>query len=257
MVNQTTADGVATSRGALHVVCTVLHKDIVTGATCSTVDVLKYPPVINWKEVSRPIPVDKNTSVIPPRTTTQVLNGTGPSAPQISIRSHNIESSRRSIIPQEARNAKPLDASINRFMAKHTEPTPSLSNINGRKAVTNKRSDVYTRRWMKFGSDTLFSKNPNFMNFGLSPVNTTNKLGSIIVPTTRVWRPTNGYWWIHPVHDIEEATSDRVIKMKADNHYNFKSDFETMREIQFFERENISMSRPTLDSTPIDMKHKQ
>ena len=39
--------------------------------------------------------------------------------------------------------------------------------------------------------------------------------------------------------------------MKANNHYNFKSDFETMREIQDFERENISMSWPTFDSTPI------
>ena len=40
-------------------------------------------------------------------------------------------------------------------------------------------------------------------------------------------------------------------KIKAKNHYNFKSDFETRREIQYFDQENISMSRPTLDSTPL------
>ena len=40
-------------------------------------------------------------------------------------------------------------------------------------------------------------------------------------------------------------------EMKEKNNYNYKSDFETMRAIQDFERENISMSQPTLVSTPI------
>ena len=79
-VNQTTAYGVATSRGALHTVLMVLHKEIITSATRSTVGDLKDPPVINWKDTSGPVPVDINTSGIPPRTTTQVMNGTGPSA---------------------------------------------------------------------------------------------------------------------------------------------------------------------------------
>ena len=80
------------------------------------------------------------------------------------------------------------------------------------------------------------------MNFGLSPVNTTDKLGSIIAPTTRVGGHANGSDWLHTGHDIGEATEDRVNEMMANNHYNFKSDFETIREIQYFERENISMS---------------
>ena len=57
-VNQRTADGVATSRGYLHAVCTVLHKDIVTGAMRGTTSFLKEPPVINWKNTSGLIPVD-------------------------------------------------------------------------------------------------------------------------------------------------------------------------------------------------------
>ena len=89
------------------------------------------------------------------------------------------------------------------------------------------------------------------MNFGLSPINTTDKLGFVINPTTRVERPTNGSNWLQPGHDIYEATADRLSKKKSNNHYNFKNYFETMREIQDFERENISMSRPTLDSTHI------
>ena len=104
---------------------------------------------------------------------------------------------------------------------------------------------------MNFGSETIISKNPNFINFRMSPVHITYKLGAVIVPTTRFGRPKNGSDWIQHGHDIEESTADMVSKTKAKNHYNFKIDIETMREIQYFEQENISMSRPTLDSTPL------
>ena len=77
------------------------------------------------------------------------------------------------------------------------------------------------------------------MNFRLLPVNTTDKLGSIIFLTTRFRRPTNGSDWLQPGIDISEATADVVSETKAKNHYNLKSDFETMREVQDFERENI------------------
>ena len=76
-----------------------------TDATRSTAGVLKDTPVINWKDASGPTPVDKSTVIIPPRTTTQVLTGTGPSAPPIRIWNQNIEGPRWSIIKQEARNA--------------------------------------------------------------------------------------------------------------------------------------------------------
>ena len=66
-VNQTTADGVKTSRRALHAVHEVLHKEIVTGATRITAGVLKYPLVINWKDASGTIAVDKKTVGIPPQ----------------------------------------------------------------------------------------------------------------------------------------------------------------------------------------------
>ena len=89
------------------------------------------------------------------------------------------------------------------------------------------------------------------MNFGLLPVNKTDKLGSVIVPTTRVRMPKNGSDWLQPGHDIEENTAHRVTETKAKNHYNFKRDFETMREIKDFEKEHFSMSQITLYSTPL------
>ena len=97
--NQTTADGVATSGNVLHVVRLVLFKDIVTGATHSSAVVLKDRLVLNWKDTGRTIPVERNTSGIPPRTTTQVCNGTGHSVPPIRIGSQKIEGPRWYIIP--------------------------------------------------------------------------------------------------------------------------------------------------------------
>ena len=116
-VNQTTVDGVVTSGKALYAVHAVIHKDIVTVTTCSAAGVLKDPPVENWKDTGKKIPVDRNTFGIPPRKTTQVWTGTGPSVPPISIGSYKIEVPRRSIIPHEVRNAEPLDAYINRITA--------------------------------------------------------------------------------------------------------------------------------------------
>ena len=177
-----TADGVATNRRALYAVHEVIHKEIVTGTTCSTAGVLKYPPVLNWKDMSGPIPVDRNNFGIPLITTTQVLNGTGPSAFPISIGSQKIEGPRRSIPPQEARNPEPLDASINQFPVKHRDPMPGWSKIIGSKLVTDEISDVYARSQMNFGSDTILSENPNFINFGICPSTQWMNLGPPLSP---------------------------------------------------------------------------
>ena len=223
MVKQTTADRFPTIRRDLHAVRVVIHKEIIMGVTRSTTGVIKDPPVVNCKEASRPILVDKNTVEIPPRTTTQVLTVIGPSAPPIGIGSYDIEGRRQSITLNEGRNAEPLDASINIFPDKHRYPTPGWSKIVGSKVVTDKSANVYARGRMNFKSDTVLSENPNFINFRLSPVNTTDKLGSVIVPTTRVGSPINGSYWLQPGPHIEEATADRVSKTKAKNHCNFKS----------------------------------
>ena len=112
-VNQTTADGVEKIGRDLHAVCAVLHKEVIMGATCNAAGILKDPPVLNWKDMGGTIKVDINTFGILPRTTTTVWTGTGPFSPPICIGIQKIEGPRRSIIPLEARNANPLDASIN------------------------------------------------------------------------------------------------------------------------------------------------
>ena len=80
---------------------------------------------------------------------------------------------------------------------------------------------------MNFGSDNVLSESQNFMNFGLLFVNTTDELGYVFVPTTRVGRLYNDSNCPSPGNDISKATSDILSDTKPQNHYNFKSDFET------------------------------
>ena len=94
-VNQTTAYGVATSGRVLHAVRVFLHKEVVTSGTRCSAGFLKDPPVVNWKDQGGTILVDRNTVVIPPRTTNQVQTDTGHSITPISIGIQNIEDPRR------------------------------------------------------------------------------------------------------------------------------------------------------------------
>ena len=104
---------------------------------------------------------------------------------------------------------------------------------------------------MNFRSDTVLSESPNFMNFGLSYVKTTDKIGSVFVPTTRVGRTTNVSNWILPGHDISKATTDRVSKTNTNNHYTFKSELRLGEKFKILCAQNYPMGQSTLDSTPL------
>ena len=82
---------------------------------------------------------------------------------------------------------------------------------------------------MNFASDTVLSESPNFMDFRMLSVNTTDELGSVFVPTTIIRRPMDGFDWIPPGHFISEDTAYRVSRTKAKNHYNSTNYFETRR----------------------------
>ena len=165
-----------------------------------------------------------------------------------------MEGPRRPIIPQEVRNDELINASINIIPSKHRDPTPTWSKVIGRKLNNESISDVYARCRMNLVRDTVLFESPNFMDFGLSSIDTTDELGSVFASTTRIVLVTHGYDLIPSVRYIIEATSDRVSGTKAKNHYNFKSEYETRREKvvdQDFGHQNDPTSLPPLDLTPI------
>ena len=99
--------------------------------------------------------------------------------------------------------------------------------------------------------DAALNKSANFVNLGLSSVYTSDGLGSVFIPTTRIGTPTDGFNWIPSSHSIGEVTADRVSRTGSYQDYNTKTDFETRKENQYFWRQNNSISRPPLDSTPL------
>ena len=101
---------------------------------------------------------------------------------------------------------------------------------------------------MDFGSNSVIAKNPNFMYLGLLPANTTDKIKSVIGPTTRVERLKNGSDWLASSNSIEKVTAEIVSEAKASSDYILKNKFETMK---VFERENISVTRPTLENISV------
>ena len=204
--NQTNADEVVASGSTFHAVRAALHKEIVMGLARSAARILKDPPVVNWKDAGSTTPQYINTVGMPSRATTPVRIGTGPSVPPISIRIQDIEGPRRSVIPQEVSNVDPPDASINRISSKNRDPTPTWSKVIGRKFANKSIADVYPRSRMNFASDTVLSKSPNFMDLGMLSVNTTDNLGSVFAPTTRIGPATHGSNWLPRSHFISEAT---------------------------------------------------
>ena len=98
-------------------------------------------------------------------------------------------------------------------------------------------ADINPCERVNFASNSVFDENPKFVDLGLSPAHTTDKLKFFIGPATRaeVWLDHSN--WIASRHRISEVTADRLSEAKAYSDYIKNSDFETMN---FFEQENDS-----------------
>ena len=165
--------------------------------------------------------------------------------------SQEIGSPSGSIGPQEVRDVQPLDTPINVIYTKHREPAQNFSKVISRKLSDKSSADVYLRCRTNLTRDDVFTESPNFMNLGLSSVHTSDELGSVLFPNARIGRPVDRSNWIPPGHLIGEVTTDIVSRTRSEQNYISKNDFETRRENQDFGRQNYSMSRPPLDSTPL------
>ena len=253
-INQTAADGVVEGGGTLHAVRTILSNEIATDTVPSAARVFKDPPVVNWKDTDGTITQNGNTIRNPPRSTTPVLVGAGPFVYPTKMGSQNIGVPRGSISPQEVRNAQLFDTSINGFFSEHRDPALTLSNAISRKFSNESSADIYLSCRMNLTRNTVLAKSPNFMNLGLSSVHTLDELRSVFITTTRIIMLAYGSNWLPPGHRIGKVTADRVIRTQPEKNYNPKSYFETNKGgvvNQDFGRQNNSMSRPTLDSTPL------
>ena len=100
-------------------------------------------------------------------------------------------------------------------------------------------------------SNSILGESPNFLDLGLSPANTADKIKSIFAPATRVEGFMDKSNWLASRHGCGEFTVGRVSEAKVFSEYNKSSKFETTkffgRENNYVTRlnENIPFTRPT------------
>ena len=73
----------------------------------------------------------------------------------------------------------------------------------------------------------------------------------LITPATIILRPTDGAHWSAPNNIFGETTSVGVSEEKSDYDYNYKTEFQILKENKAVECQIISMSLPPLDLTPV------
>ena len=230
-INPPIVDGVAASRGTTYERQTIFSNVIITDAARSSAHVYRNPAVGNRKDTDMTIQRVRNASISPPRLTSRVIVDGGTSVSPTRTGTQEISSTSRPIGPVEVRNAQPFHTFINGNYTKNGDLTPTFSKIISCKVYDKSSADVYLRCRLNFTRDTVITKIPNFMNLELSSVHTSDELGSFVVLATRIGGPTNVSNWLPPGHIIGEVTVNRMSRMRSDQNYSSKTDFETRREI--------------------------
>ena len=125
-----------------------------------------------------------------------------------------------------------------------------FSGVIGLESVSREVADVNACKRMNLASNAVLGETPSFVDLGLLPANTADKLNSVFTPATKVEEFTDSSNWIASRHGITEVAEVRVIEAKSYSEYIKYSEFETMN---VFERENISLTRPTSLTRPISL----
>ena len=100
-------------------------------------------------------------------------------------------------------------------------------------------------------SNAVGTEAPHFVDLGLPAVNTSDEFNIFGTLPTRIRMPIDGSHWSASDHVFGESTVVGMSATRSEIDYIYKTDFQNWRENRDFGCQNISMSRPHLDSTPI------
>ena len=117
-------------------------------------------------------------------------------------------------IAKRGKNAELFDAPIDGYLAVNVHSTSYF-----REELHGEVDNVNESERMKFASNFVLNETPKFMDLGLSPANTTDKLNSVFVPATRAEWLTDNSNWIASIHGYEEVTVVGVREVKAYRDY--------------------------------------
>ena len=144
-------------------------------------------------------------------------------------------------IEKRGTNAEPFDASINGLSAVNFHSTSYFSGLITLEAVFAEVADVNPRERMNFASNSVLGETPKFVDLGMSPAHTTDKINWVVGPATRAGGFTDHSNCLAYRHSIAEVTEGRVSEVQAYIDYITNYEFETRN---IFEQEDIQMTRP-------------
>ena len=132
----------------------------------------------------------------------------------------NILSVQATTVPQKGgRNDAPFDASIDGFSAVNEHSTSYFSGVSSAETVSAEVAGFNPCERVNFASNSVLGKNPKFMDLGVSPAHTADKLKSIFVPATRVGGLTDNSDRLSFSHGIANVTADRASEAKFYSDY--------------------------------------
>ena len=94
--------------------------------------------------------------------------------------------------------------------------------------VSAEVADVNLCKSVNFASNSIFGETPKFVDLGLSPAHTVDKLKFISVRVTRAGGLTYNSGGLTSSHGIVKVTADRVSEARSYSDYIKNSEFETM-----------------------------
>ena len=115
-----------------------------------------------------------------------------------------------------------------------------FSDVSGAETVSAEVSDANPCERVNFASNSVFGKNPKFVDLGLSTALTADKLKSAIGPSTIVQGLMDNTDGLLSSHCIAKVTADRASEAKRYSDYIKNYEFETMKVFEF---ENNSGTR--------------
>ena len=148
-------------------------------------------------------------------------------------------------------NTQKLDVVIDKKLPNDLDSASIFIKVIGHKLSDGSSYELYLRCRMNFAGDVAQTQISQFMDLGIPTINTLDESSVLGTLATRIWSPIDVSYWRAPDHIFGEAKEVGMSAAKSDHDYNYKTDFEIWRGNQEFERQNISMSWPPLDSTPI------
>ena len=134
------------------------------------------------------------------------------------LRNQEVISPSHPSIAKGGRNANPFDAPIYGSLAVNG-PFTSYSRVIGLEVVSVEFANFNAHERINFASNYLLVETPKFVDFGLSPANTADKLNSVFSPATIAGELTDNSNWLASRHGISEVTEGRVIEEKAYSDY--------------------------------------